>query len=110
MEVEFAYIYNGISGNSKIAESYLRAVYDLLTELGIEEVAFSTKDYSATLITKPIPVFVKVKGDIAAAKVEAKKILRRLGFYTDANIEEAFRIAEKIEKMPIEEVVRMLRK
>jgi len=55
-------------------------------------------------------IFVKVSENIPAAKVQARKILRELGYIKKANLEEAFELAEKIESMSFEEVVKMLRK
>jgi len=111
MEAEYAYV-NGdeIKGNSKVAASYLKAVKELVAELEVKELVFQTDSYSGALLSEPVLIFVKVKGDISLAKAQARRILRELGYVKRDDLEEAFELAEKIESLPIEEVVRMLKK
>ncbi len=110
MEVEYAYIDGEVKGNSKAAVSYLEAVQELFEKLEVKELVFESDGYSAVLLRDPVVIFVRVKGDISLAKVHAKRILRELGYVERENLEEVFELAEKIENMSIEEVVKMLRK
>ncbi len=108
--VEYAYFDGGIKGNSKVAVTYLEVVKDFAVKSNVRELAFSSDNFSAILLTYPIVIFVRVQGDIADAKLHARKILRELGFEKKVNLDEIFELAEKIEEMPIEEVVRRLSK
>jgi len=111
MEAEYAYIEGDkIKGNSKVAISYLEAIKEIVETLEIKELVFQTESYSGVLLSEPVMIFVKVSENIPAAKVQARKILRELGYIKKANLEEAFELAEKIESMSFEEVVKMLRK
>lgn len=111
MEAEYAYV-DGvrIKGNSNVAVSYLEAIRELVEELEVKELVFQTDDYSGALLSEPVMIFVKVRGDISLAKAQARRILRELGYVKKDDLEEAFELAEKIESMPIEEVVRILKK
>ncbi len=108
--VEYAYFMEKVVGNSKVAATYLEAVKDFAVKAGVRELAFSTGDFSAILLTSPIAIFVVVEGEIADAKLHVRKILRELGFEKKANLDEIFELAEEIEEMPIEEVVRKMSK
>ena len=108
--VEYAYFDGKIRGNSRVAESYLNAVKDFVTEANVRELAFSAAGISAILLTEPVLVFVMVEGGIADAKLQARKVFRDLGFEKKADLDEIFEFAEKIEEMPIEEVIRRIGK
>ncbi|WP_456330015.1 hypothetical protein [Archaeoglobus sp.] len=111
MEAEYAYV-DGvrIKGNSNVAVSYLEAIKELVEKLEIKELVFQTDGYSGALLSKPVMIFVKVRGDTSLAKVQARRILRELGDVKKDDLEEVFELAEKIESMSIEDVVRMLKK
>ncbi|AAB90985.1 MULTISPECIES: hypothetical protein [Archaeoglobus] len=110
MEAEYAYVDGEVKGNSKVAVSYLKAIRELIEKLEVKELVFESDEYSAVLLSEPVIIFVRVRGDISAAKAHARRILRELGYLEKGNLEEVFELAEKIENMPIEEVVKMLRK
>lgn len=106
-EAEFAYIDGEIKGNSRVAISYLEAVKDVVLEGEIREIAFKYDNFSGVLLKNPIPIFVRVKGDIPDAKVHARKILKKLGFAKRDDLDNVLKFAEEIDKMPVEEVLRM---
>jgi len=108
-EVEFAYIDGEIKGNSRVAISYLEAVKDFVLESEIREIAFKYGDFSGVLLKNPVPIFVRVMGDIPDAKIHARKILKKLGFAKRDDLDNVLRFAEEIDKMPIEEVLRKLK-
>ncbi|WP_202319922.1 hypothetical protein [Archaeoglobus neptunius] len=111
MQAEYAYIVDGkVRGNSRIAGLYLMAVKEFVEKCDLEELAFSTDEYSAVLVRKPVLLFVKVGGDISEAKVQLRKILRKEGFIRNDSLEDAFRLAEEIESLPIEEVLRRVKR
>ncbi len=110
MEAEYAYVDVKVKGNSRVAVYYLEAIRDIVEKLEIKELAFQSDGYSAVLLREPVTIFVRVKGDISDAKLHARRVLKELGYLREDNLEEVFKLAEKIENMPIEEVVKMLRK
>ncbi len=110
MEAEYAYVDGKVKGNSRVAVSYLEAIKELVERLKIKELVFQSEGYSAALLSEPVMIFVRVEGDFAAAKVQARRILRELGYVEKDDLGEVFELAEKIENMPIEEAVRMFRK
>ncbi|WP_456467950.1 hypothetical protein [Archaeoglobus sp.] len=110
MEAEFAYFDGEIKGNSKVAVSYLGAVKDFIVESNISELAFSSNGFSGVLLKEPILIFVRVKGDISDAKLCTRKILKEFGFVKSGNLESILEFAEEIDKLPIEEVLKRMKR
>jgi len=108
-EVEFAYVGEGIKGNSSFAISYLEAVKDIVVEHNISEIAFSSNGFSGILLKSPILIFVKVEGEIPEAKFRARKILKELGFIEKRDLKSILKFAEEIDELPIEEVLKRIK-
>lgn len=77
--VEYAYFDGEVKGNSRVAMAYIEAVRELAVNAEVSELAFSSGEFSAILLTSPIVIFVMVKGSMADAKLQARKILREIG-------------------------------
>ena len=108
--VEYAYFDGEVKGNSRVAMAYIEAVRELAVNAEVSELAFSSGEFSAILLTSPIVIFVMVKGSMADAKLQARKILREIGVERKTSLDDIFELAEEIENLPIEEVIKKVGK
>uniref|UniRef100_A0A7J2TJE4 Uncharacterized protein n=1 Tax=Archaeoglobus fulgidus TaxID=2234 RepID=A0A7J2TJE4_ARCFL len=110
--IEYAYFDEIVKGNSREMVETLAKIKKFFDAKVITEFAYTSGRTSFFATREPIPVAVKVFGDIGEAKFQALILLKKLGFVRkDAiDLEDAFRFAEKIERMPMEEFLKELRK
>lgn len=110
--VEYAYFDRGINGNSNEIVEYLIRMKKFFDSGVITEIGFTSGNTSLFAIREPIPLAVKVKGDIGEARFQALKLLKDLGYVRKDvyNLEEIFKFIERIEKMPLEEFLKEIRK
>lgn len=109
---EYAYYDGAIKGNSREVVEYLSKIKKFFDAGIISELAFTSGSNSYFAVREPIPVTVKVQGDIGEARFQALKLLKDLGYVSKEvyNLEEVFKFVEKIDKMPLEEFLREIRK
>ncbi|MCS7143765.1 MAG: hypothetical protein NZ879_01950 [Archaeoglobaceae archaeon] len=109
---EYAYFDGTIKGNSREIVEYLAKLKKFFDAGVVTELAFTTGSSSYFAVREPIPVAVKVQGDIGEARFQALKLLKELGYVSKEvyNLEEVFKFVEKIDKMPLEDFLREMRR
>lgn len=109
---EYAYFEEIVKGNSEELIDYLRKMKKFFDAGVITEIAFTSENKSLFAVREPVPLAVKVQGDIGEARFHASKLLKDLGYVSKDvyNLEEIFKIIERIEKMPLEEFLREVRR
>lgn len=109
---EYAYFSETIRGNSREIVEYLAKIKKFFDAGILTELAFTSGSTSFFSVREPIPVAVKVQGDLGEAKFQALKLLKDLGYISREvyNFEEIFKFVEKIEKMPLEEFLREIKR
>ncbi|MCX8172934.1 MAG: hypothetical protein N3D09_04925 [Archaeoglobaceae archaeon] len=110
--IEYAYFDEAIKGNSKEMVEYLSTLKKFFDAGIISEFAFTNGETSYFGTRDPIRIVVRVQGDIGEAKFQALKLLRELGYggKETYNLDEIFKFVEKIDKMPLEEFLREIRR
>ena len=109
---EYAYFDGFVKGNSRELVEFL-SKFKKLFETGIvTELGFTSSGSSFFAVREPIPLAVRVQGNIGEAKFQALKLLKDLGYVSKEvlNFEEVFKFAEKIEQMPLEEFLKEIKK
>lgn len=109
---EYAYFDGIVKGNSREMIEYFEKIKRLFDAGILAEIAFFNGKNSFFAAKEPIPVAVRVEGDIGEAKFQALKLLKDLGYVSKEvwNFEEVFQFVEKIEKMPLEDFLREVKK
>ncbi|MEM2727097.1 MAG: hypothetical protein QXV61_02440 [Archaeoglobaceae archaeon] len=109
---EYAYFDGTIKGNSRELVEYLNKIKKFFEAGIISELAFTSGGNSYLAVREPLLLAVKVQGDIGEARFQALKLLKDLGYVSKEvyNLEEVFKFVEKIDKMPLEEFLREIRR
>jgi len=109
---EYAYLQDSVKGNSREMVEFLTRFRRFFESGIVAELAFTAGGISFFAVREPILLAVKVEGDIGEAKFQALKLLKDLGYVSREafNLEEVFKFVEKIEKMPLEEFLREIRR
>lgn len=110
--MEYAYFDGFFKGNSKEMVESLAKLKKFFDANVLMEFAYTSNNISVFATKEPVLLIVKVSGDIGEARFQALSLLKNLGFVRKEtiNFEDAFRLAEKIEKMSVENLLRELRK
>ncbi|MET1124563.1 MAG: hypothetical protein ABWW66_04775 [Archaeoglobaceae archaeon] len=101
----YAYYDGMFKGNAKEAIEELKKLFEFMENSGVEEVAYERSETALFAVSKPILALV-IAESLEEARVQLRKLLRELGYLKESDLETAFRIAEEIDRLPIEEVVR----
>lgn len=109
---EYAYFDEVIKGNSKELVEYLAKIKKFFDSGILSELAYTAENFSYFAVREPLMLAVKVRGDIGEARFQALKLLKDLGYVSKEvyNLEEVFRFVEKIDKMPLEEFLREMKR
>lgn len=110
--IEYAYFEEIAKGNSREMVEKISRIKKFFDSGIITELAFSSGDKSTFVVREPILVAVKVVGDIGEAKFQALKLLKDLGYVKKEvyDFEELFKLAEKVEQMSVEELIREIKR
>lgn len=103
--MEYAYFDSLYKGNSKKAIEKLRQICETMKAAEIEEIAVECKDEVFVAVSQPIPAMVIAKS-FTEAKIFLRKLLKSLGYEQKIDLDRIFKLAEEIDKMPIEEVLK----
>lgn len=110
--IEYAYFEEIAKGNSREMVELIKKIKKFFDAGIITELAFSSGNKSLFAVCEPIPVAVRVLGDVGEAKFQALKLLKNLGYVKKDvhDFEELFKFAEKIEHMSAEDLIREIKK
>ena len=109
---EYAYFKESLKGNSKEMVEFLSKFRKFFETGIVRELAFTSSNFSFFAVREPILLAVRVQGDIGEAKFQALKLLKELGYVGKEtyNLDEVFKLVEKIEQMPLEEFLKEIRR
>ncbi len=105
---EYAYFDSIYKGNSKKAIEKLRQICDTMKAAGIEEIVVECDSEVFVAVSEPIPAIV-IANRFTEAKIFLRKLLKSLGYEQKMDLDRIFKLAEEIDKMPIEEVIKKYR-